>query len=33
MIKPEQYHGSVYNVIPARTGFRKPVGEWNEKRL
>ena len=31
-IKPEQYHGSVYLVVPARTGFRKPVGEWNEER-
>ena len=25
-IHPEQYHGSVYDVIPARTGFRKPPG-------
>lgn len=24
-----QYHGSVYGVIPAKTGFQKPVGEWN----
>jgi len=33
VIKPEQYHGSVYQVIPARTGFRKPVGEWNEEEI
>lgn len=33
VIKPEQYHGSVYGVIPARTGFRKPVGEWNEEEI
>jgi hypothetical protein len=33
VIKPEQYHGSVYDVIPARTGFRKPVGEWNEEEI
>jgi hypothetical protein len=26
-----QYHGSVYGVIPARRGFLKPVGEWNEE--
>lgn len=32
-IRPEQYHGSVYDVIPARTGFRKPVGEWNEEEI
>jgi len=33
VIRPEQYHGSVYDVIPARTGFRKPVGEWNEEEI
>jgi len=33
VIKPEQYHGSVYDVIPARTGFKKPVGEWNEEEI
>lgn len=32
-IRPEQYHGSVYDVIPARTGFRKPVGEWNQEEI
>ena len=32
-IRSEQYHGSVYDVIPARTGFRKPVGEWNEEEI
>lgn len=26
-----QYHGSVYGVIPARRGFLKLVGEWNEE--
>ena len=26
-----QYHGSVYGVIPAKRGFLKPVGEWNEQ--
>jgi hypothetical protein len=33
VIRPEQYHGSVYDVIPARTGFRRPVGEWNEEEI
>jgi hypothetical protein len=32
-IHPEQYHGSVYDVIPARTGYRKPVGEWNTEEI
>ena len=32
-IRPEQYHGSVYDLIPARTGFRKPLGEWNEEEI
>ena len=33
VIRPEQYHGSVYDVIPARTGYRRPVGEWNEEEI
>jgi hypothetical protein len=32
-IKSEQHHGSVYNVIPARTGYLKPAGEWNEEEI
>jgi hypothetical protein len=32
-IKPEQHHGSIYDVIPARTGFLKPAGEWNEEEI
>ena len=28
-----QYHGSVYGVIPARRGFLKPTGEWNEEMV
>ncbi|HEY1339958.1 MAG TPA: DUF1080 domain-containing protein [Bryobacteraceae bacterium] len=32
-IKSEQHHGSVYDLIPARTGYRKPVGEWNEEEI
>jgi len=32
-IRSEQHHGSVYDVIPARTGYRKPVGEWNEEEI
>jgi HEAT repeat protein len=32
-LKPYQYHGSVYGVIPARRGFQKPVGEWNYEEI
>jgi len=32
-LEPYQYHGSVYGVIPARRGFLRPVGEWNEQEV
>jgi hypothetical protein len=32
-IKPEQHTGSIYDVFPARTGYAKPVGEWNEQEI
>ena len=32
-IKSEQHHGSIYDVIPARTGYLKPAGEWNEEEV
>jgi hypothetical protein len=32
-IKSEQHHGSIYDVIPARTGYLKPAGEWNEEEI
>lgn len=28
-LKPGQYTGSVYDVVPAKPGFVKPNGEWN----
>ncbi|MDD4425883.1 MAG: DUF1080 domain-containing protein, partial [Mariniphaga sp.] len=28
-----QYHGSVYGVIPAKRGYLKPVGEWNDQEV
>jgi Domain of Unknown Function (DUF1080) len=28
-----QYHGSVYGVIPAKRGFLKAAGEWNEEKI
>ena len=32
-IRSEQHHGSIYDVIPARTGFLKPAGEWNGEEI
>jgi HEAT repeat protein len=32
-LKPYQYHGSVYGVIPAKKGFLNPVGEWNYEEV
>jgi hypothetical protein len=32
-LKPAQYHGSIYDVFPAKTGFLKPVGEWNQEEI
>jgi HEAT repeat protein len=32
-LQPYQYHGSVYGVIPAKTGYLKPLGEWNSEEV
>ncbi|QDU37808.1 hypothetical protein Mal4_21250 [Maioricimonas rarisocia] len=32
-LKPYQYHGSVYGVIPAKRGYLKPVGTWNSQEI
>ncbi len=32
-LKPYQYHGSVYGVIPAKRGYLKPTGEWNTQTV
>jgi len=32
-LKPYQYHGSVYGIIPSKRGFLKPVGEWNSEEV
>lgn len=26
-------HGSVWDVVPARTGFMKKIGDWNEEEI
>jgi hypothetical protein len=28
-----QRHGSIYGVVPAKTGYLKPVGEWNYEEI
>jgi HEAT repeat protein len=32
-LRPYQYHGSVYGVVPARRGFLRPPGEWNAEEV
>lgn len=32
-LKPYQYHGSVYGVVPAKRGHLKPLGEWNVQEV
>jgi hypothetical protein len=32
-IKPYQFHGSVYGIVPAKKGHLKPVGEWNSQEV
>ncbi|OJU24867.1 MAG: hypothetical protein BGN92_04870 [Sphingobacteriales bacterium 41-5] len=32
-LKPYQYHGSVYGIIPSLRGYLKPVGEWNKQEV
>ena len=32
-LKPWQYHGSIYGIVPARTGYLKPPGEWNSETI
>lgn len=32
-LHPGQYHGSVYDVVPAKRGFLKKTGEWNNEEI
>ena len=32
-LRPAQYHGSIYDVVAARTGSLKPTGEWNTQEI
>jgi hypothetical protein len=32
-LRPEQYHGSIYDVLPAKLGALKKAGEWNQQEV
>ncbi|WP_367870492.1 DUF1080 domain-containing protein [Luteolibacter sp. Populi] len=32
-LKPYQFHGSIYTMVPAKKAPLKPVGEWNVERI
>jgi hypothetical protein len=32
-LRPAQYHGSIYDVVPAKQGALKPTGEWNTEEI
>jgi hypothetical protein len=32
-LRPAQYHGSIYDVVPAKSGHLKPTGEWNTEEI
>jgi len=32
-LRPAQYHGSIYDVVAAKTGYLKPTGEWNGEEI
>jgi hypothetical protein len=32
-LKPYQFHGSVYGLVPARRGYLRPLSEWNHQEV
>lgn len=32
-LKPCQYHGSIYCLVPAKRGHTKPPGQWNNQEI
>lgn len=32
-LKDYQHHGSIYGVVPAKTGHLKPAGQWNQQEV
>ena len=33
IVKPVQYHGSIYGAVAAKRGFLKKLGEWNTQEI
>lgn len=33
VLKPYQHHGSIYGVVPAKTGQMRPTGQWNDEEV
>ncbi len=31
ILKPWQVHGSLYGIVPAKTGYLRPLDQWNEQ--
>ena len=32
-LRPAQYHGSIYDVVPAKRGHLRSTGEWNSEEI
>ncbi len=32
-LRPAQFHGSIYDVVPAKRGALKPAGQWNSQEV
>ncbi len=32
-LKDYQHHGSIYGLVPAKTGHLKPAGQWNDEEI
>lgn len=32
-LKPWQFHGSIYGLVPAKRGYLRPLGEWNHQEI
>lgn len=32
-LRPYQFHGSIYGVVPAKRGHLKPTGQWNSEEI
>jgi hypothetical protein len=32
-LQPYQVHGSIYGIVPAKRGFLKPIGQWNQQEI